>query len=157
MPKTKFQDFIFTIIMVTFMVYTMVCYNVAVNMGGLTNQTFVVALGELPIMVAIAFIFEFFLIGKLAQKLAFKFVNPKKDKPIFVTLAISTMTVCLMCPIMSFFGSVLFSYDGMSNVISRWLQISVLNFPMALCWQLFYAGPFVRFVFRKIFAKQLEK
>lgn len=62
MPKTKFQDFIFTIIMVTFMVYTMVCYNVAVNMGGLTNQTFVVALGELPIMVAIAFIFEFFLI-----------------------------------------------------------------------------------------------
>ena len=155
MPKTKFHDFIFTIIMVTFMVYTMVCYNVAVNMGGLTNQTFVVALGELPIMVAIAFIFEFFLIGKLAQKLAFKFVNPKKDKPIFVTLAISTMTVCLMCPIMSFFGSVLFGFDGMSNIISRWLQISVLNFPMALCSQLFYIGPCVRFIFKKIFRNNI--
>lgn len=37
MPKTKFQDFVYTIIMVICMVYTMICYNVAVNTGGLTN------------------------------------------------------------------------------------------------------------------------
>ena len=126
MPKTKFQDFVYTIIMVICMVYTMICYNVAANTGGLTNQVFVAALGELPIMGAIAFILEFFFIGKISQKLA-------------------------LCPIMSFFGSILFCFDGMSNVISRWLQICVLNFPMALCSQLFYIGPFVRFIFNKIF------
>lgn len=102
-------------------------------------------------MGAIAFILEFFFIGKLSQKLAFRLVDSKKDKLIFVTLAISTMIVCLMCPIMSFFGSILFSFDGMSNVISRWFQICVLNFPMALCSQLFYIGLFVRFIFNKIF------
>ena len=151
MPKTKFQDFIYTIIMVIVMVYGMICYNVAINMGGMNNKVFLAALGELPIMGAIAFILEFFFIGKLSQKLAFRLVNPKEDKPIFVILAISAIIVCLMCPIMSFFGSVLFSFDGVSNVIARWLQICIMNFPMALCSQLFYIGPFVRLIFNKIF------
>ena len=31
MPKTKFQEVIFTIIMVFFMVYAMICYNTALN------------------------------------------------------------------------------------------------------------------------------
>ena len=75
MPKTKFQDFIYTIIMVIIMVYAMICYNVAVNMGGMSNKVFIAALGELPIMGTIAFCLEFFLIGKLSQKIAFKMVN----------------------------------------------------------------------------------
>ena len=33
-------------------------------------------------MGAIAFILEFFFIGKLSQKLAFRLVDPRKDKPI---------------------------------------------------------------------------
>lgn len=151
MPKTKFQDFIYTIIMVIVMVYGMICYNVAINMGGMNNQVFLAALGELPIMGAIAFVLEFFFIGKLSQKLAFRLVNPKEDKPIFVILAISAIIVCLMCPIMSFFGSVLFGFNGIENVISKWIQTTVINFPMALCYQIFYAGPFVRFIFGKIF------
>ena len=55
---------------------------------------------------------------------------------------------------MSFFGSIFFNYEGMENIIAKWLQIAVLNFPMALCWQIFYAGPFVRFIFRKIFKEK---
>lgn len=31
MPKTKFQDFIYTIIMAALMVYVMVCYNIAIH------------------------------------------------------------------------------------------------------------------------------
>lgn len=31
MPKTKFQEVIFTIIMAFFMVYAMICYNTALN------------------------------------------------------------------------------------------------------------------------------
>lgn len=49
MPKNKFQEVIFTIIMATVMVYGMVVYNVALNMGEMTNQTFFIALHELPI------------------------------------------------------------------------------------------------------------
>lgn len=49
MLKNKFQEVIFTIIMATVMVYGMVVYNVALNMGEMTNQTFLIALHELPI------------------------------------------------------------------------------------------------------------
>ena len=67
MPKNKFQDVIFTIIMATIMVYGMVVYNVALNTGGVSGETFLAALHELPIMVPIAFVLEFFVIGKIAK------------------------------------------------------------------------------------------
>lgn len=151
MPKTKFQDFIFTIIMVIVMVYAMVCYNISINIGGMSNKVFIMALGELPIMGAIAFLLEFLLIGHITKKIAFNMVNPKETKPILMIIIISSLTVCFMCPLMSFFATVLFNYSGIGNLIANWLEITVKNFPMALCWQIFYAGPFVRFIFRKIF------
>ena len=43
-----------------------------------------------------------------------------------------------------------------SQIIAKWLQTSALNFPMALCWQVFFAGPFVRFLFRRIFPEKEE-
>lgn len=60
MPKNKFQDVIYTIIMASFMVYGMVVYNIALNTGGLTNESFLLALYELPIMIPVAFVLEFF-------------------------------------------------------------------------------------------------
>ncbi len=150
MPKTKFEDFIYTIIMAIVMVYGMVCYNICQNVGGMQNFIFLEAFKELPIMGVIAFLLEFFLIGKLAQKLAFQFMNPKKDKPLFVTIAISSIIVCLMCPIMSFFGCFLFGKETIDTLVVRWLQTFVLNFPMAFFYQIFYAGPFVRWIFKKI-------
>jgi hypothetical protein len=151
MPKTIFQDFIYTVIMVVVMVYGMICYNIAISTGGMSNQVFVIALGELPIMGTIAFLLEFFFVGKVSKKIAFRLVNPKEDKPILVTLAISAVIVSIMCPVMSFFGSVLFNFNGIENAIAKWLQIWVINFPMALCFQIFYAGPLVRLIFKKIF------
>ena len=38
MPKTKLQNVIFTIIMAFVMVYAMVCYNIAIDKGGMSNQ-----------------------------------------------------------------------------------------------------------------------
>lgn len=40
MPKNKFQEVIFTLIMVFFMVYAMICYNIkpSKNTGGNTNE-----------------------------------------------------------------------------------------------------------------------
>lgn len=157
MPKTKFQDFVYTIIMVIVMVYAMICYNIAIGMGEMNNSIFLIAFGELPIMGVIAFLLEFLFVGRVTKNIAFKVINPKQTQPIFITLIISSLIVCFMCPLMSFFATVLFNFSGMENLISTWLQITVRNFPMALCWQIFYAGPFVRFIFRKIFEKQLAK
>jgi hypothetical protein len=151
MPQTKFQDFIYTIIMVIIMVYGMVCYNIAINIGEMNNQVFVMALGEMPIMGTLAFLLEFFFIGNLSKKIAFRLVNSKEDKPIFVIIVMSAVIVCLMCPVMSFLGSVFFKFNGIENIISKWLQTWVINFPMALCFQIFYAGPLVRFIFKKKF------
>lgn len=131
--KTKFQDVIFTIIMVIVMVYAMVCYNVAIAMSGLNNQVFLEALKELPIMGAIAFILEFLIIGRIVKNITFKLLKPEKTQPIFITLLISALTVAFMCPIMSFIASLLFNYSGPANIIVNWFQTAVLNFPMALC------------------------
>ena len=48
MPKNKFQDVVFTIIMATIMVYGMVVYNVALNTGTVDGTTFIAAAHELP-------------------------------------------------------------------------------------------------------------
>ena len=37
MPKNKFQDVVFTIIMASVMVYGMVAYNIVLNTGSLEN------------------------------------------------------------------------------------------------------------------------
>ena len=157
MPKTKFQDFIYTIIMVIVMVYAMICYNIAIGMGEMNNNVFLMAFGELPIMGVIAFLLEFLFVGNIAKKIAFKLINPEKTQPIFIILIISSIIVCFMCPLMSFFATILFNFSGLENLVAVWLVISIRNFPMALCWQIFYAGPFVRFVFKKLFLKQLKE
>ena len=107
MPKNKFQDVVFTIIMATIMVYGMVVYNVALNTGAVTGKTFLMALHELPIMVPIAFVLEFFVVGKIARQLAFLVMRPD-DRPQFITYAISICICCIMCPIMSLAATILF-------------------------------------------------
>lgn len=156
MPKTKFQNIIFTLLMAFVMVYAMVCYNIAWNVGGMQNRVFVMALEEMVIMWPVAFLLEFFVVEHLSQKLAFRLVTPGRDKPIFILLAISSMIVCLMCPIMSLIATILFKNPG-SELIAVWLQTAAVNFPMALCWQIFFAGPLVRLIFRTIFRKQLQQ
>lgn len=152
MPKTKFQNIVFTIIMAVIMVYGMIVYNVALNTGGVTNRTFILALHELYIMAPIAFVLEFFIVEKLATKLAFTFMRPT-DRPQFITYAISTMIVCIMCPTMSLIATLLFKEPS----LGAWVQTFGMNMPMALIWQLLFCGPLVRLIFRTLFHKQLKK
>lgn len=151
MPQNKFQDAIFTILMAGCMVYGMICYNVTLNMGGVTGATFVAALHEMPIMWPIAFILEFFIIGKIAPMLAFKVMRPT-DRPQFITYAISFCICAMMCPIMSLIATILFK-DNPS--FATFIQTWGMNLPAAFLWQFCYCGPFVRLVFRTIFRKQL--
>lgn len=60
MPKTKFQNVIFTLMMSFLMVYAMICYNIALNMKGMSNLVFLNAFHELVIMWPVAFLLEFF-------------------------------------------------------------------------------------------------
>ena len=153
MPKNKFQDVVFTAIMATIMVYGMVVYNVALNTGDVSATTFVAALHELPIMVPIAFILEFFVVGKIARGLAFSVMTPQ-DRPQFITYAISICICCIMCPTMSLIATFLFKEPSFGTWIKTW----AMNFPMAICWQMFYCGPLVRLIFRLIFGrKQVEE
>ena len=76
MPKTKFQNIIFTLIMAFIMVYAMICYNISLNKGQMSNEVFLLAFHEMVIMWPAAFILEFFAVEKLATKLAFRFIRP---------------------------------------------------------------------------------
>lgn len=152
MPQTKFQNVVYTVIMAVIMVYGMIVYNVALNTGGVTNATFVMALHEMPIMVPIAIVLEFFVVEKLATKLAFTVVRPT-DRPQIITYAISTMIVCIMCPTMSLIATLLFKEPSFGT----WVQTWGCNMPMALIWQLLFAGPLTRLIFRSIFRGQLNR
>ena len=154
MPKNKFQEVIFTIIMVFVMVYAMICYNIVLNTGTMTNETFLLAFHELTFMGPIAFILDFFIIGGLAKKIAFGIVDMRRDNPFHLVLAISAVSVAFMCPCMSFAATELIKQAPASQIIPTWLQTTAMNFPMAFFWQIFYAGPFVRFIFGKLFPEK---
>ena len=107
-------------------------------------------------MYVIAGVLEFFLIGKIAHKLVFKAIIPKEQPSIIVSYAISIVIVSFMCPIMSFIATIFISKPEISQFVVTWLQSMVLSFPMALCFQLFYAGPLVRFIFSLIFREKAK-
>ena len=136
--------------MVFVMVYAMICYNIALNIGGLQNHVFLDAFHELVIMGPIAFILDALVVARIAEKKAFQMVDPTKENPFHLVLAISVVSVICMCPLMSLAATILFKNPG-KEFVAVWLQTTAFNFPMALCWQLFFAGPFVRFVFGLIF------
>ena len=141
-----------TTIMACIMVYGMIVYNVALATGGVTNATFGMVLHEMPIMVPVAFVLEFFIVEKLATKLAFTVVRPT-DRPQLITYAISTMIVCIMCPTMSLIATLLFKQPSFGT----WVHTFGCNMPMALIWQLLYCGPLTRLIFRTLFRRSLAQ
>ena len=153
MPKTLPERIFFTIVMAAIMVYGMIVYNVALNTNGVTNATFVMALHEMPIMVPVAFVLEFFVVEKLATKLAFLFMRPT-DRPQFITYAVSICICCIMCPIMSLIATMLFKD---THTFGTFIQTWGMNFPCAVLWQMFYCGPLVRLIFRLIFREKKSK
>lgn len=151
MPKNKFQDVVFTIIMASIMVYGMVVYNIVLNTGSLQNWCFLGAFHEWPIMVLIAIALELVFVGKLAMKVAFRLVNPREAGPTQTMLAISAASTWLMCPFMSFFATLLFKDSHNAQFVAIWIQTTVMNFPMALMLQFFFAGPITRRIFGALF------
>lgn len=152
MPKTKFQEFIYGVLMTFFMVLAMELYNTGLRMHGLTNAGIPIALKEMVIMFPICFVMGFFFIDRLAPKIAFRMVTPGVDRDILVTVVRASVTVAFMCPIMSFWATLIFKQPGIEFILV-WLQTFACNFPMAFFWQIFFCGPLVRRLFRLLFAR----
>lgn len=156
MPKTKFQSFIFTLIMVFCMVFCMTVYTIAIDMGGLNYTAFSIAIKEMWIEYVIVFALIFFIITRLAQKLAFRIFTAGEDKPIFVILSIQTFTVALIVPAITLIAT--FIHNGATTEwFVQWIQTAVVCFPMAYFLQILFVGPLVRKIFKIIFRKQLSK
>lgn len=168
MPKTKGQGVVFGIFMSIFMAYGMEVYNVAIKMGytimpgglsNMKNEVFLEALKEAAYMWVFVFIFSNLFGNKLGHKISSKIIQPEKDNPFFITLMISACTVLVMCPTMSLVATVLFSYIFQHKPVTQffaiWFGTLLKNFPMALLWNLFAAGPITRLCFRRIFKKQM--
>lgn len=51
---------------------------------------------------------------------------------------------------MSMVATLAFKQPPVDELIATWLQTVALNFPMALLWQLFIAGPAVRAAVRRV-------
>lgn len=151
MPKSLGQEILFTILMVFVMVYAMICYNIALAMGGLSNSVFLLAFHELPIMAPIAFVIDFFIVGPIAKKITFSKFNPEQTNPVFIILSISICSVWMMCPLISLAATILFKGGFQKEMISIWLQTTAFNYPMAAFWQLLVAGPLVRAIFGLMF------
>ena len=140
--------------MVFVMVYGMIIYNMCLETGGMQNSHFLNAFHEMWFMGPIAFVLDFFLYGHLSKWIAFRIIDPKSSQPILIVLTISAVTVCLMCPTMSLAATLLIKQPEWSRLAVAWMETTVKNFPMALCWQIFLAGPLVRKIFRVIFVRQ---
>ena len=166
MPETRVEKLIFGIFMSVSMAIGMEIYNVAISMGyaaqvgglsSMRNVVFPAALVEASYMWIFVFIFSNLWGNRGGRALAAKIIRPGQDNPFFVTLVISGCTVLVMCPTMSMVAALLFSvvpgYAAITELPAVWVGTLIKNFPMALLWNFFAAGPLSRLLFRSIFRR----
>lgn len=95
----------------------------------------------------------------LSFKMASKMFDPRKTHPMIFETVIISCTVLIMCPAMSFIAAWLYYpyYAGFHilTLLANWLKLICLNFPFAFFSQIFFIQPVVRWVFGKIFAKDI--
>ena len=169
MPETKTEKIIFGVLMSVTMAIGMEVYNVAIKMGynampgglsNMTNQVFPDALVEAAYMWIFVFLFSNLWGNRLGHALAARIIRPEQDNPFFITLMISSCTVLVMCPTMSMVAAILFNVILSGNPVSQlpaiWVGTVIKNFPMALLWNLFAAGPLSRLLFRCLFRRKAK-
>ena len=101
------------------------------------------------------------MVGGLTFKLASRVFNPTKNHPMLFESAIICATVCIMCPSMSLLATLFYFPYGQAKlgflvVLCRWLKLICYNLPFAYFSQMFFIQPFVRFIFSKLFKKDVE-
>lgn len=165
MPENKKEGLIYALITVIITVPCFVFYCLSIENGGILNVDPKFALLLIPIEFVLAYLSEIFIGSPLSTKLALKAINPSEYKPMIVETAIICATVGIMCPLMSFYATILykgifpafiFHETGITLVnffkffIPNFLETIVLNFPFALLGQLFFIQPITRKIFKLI-------
>ena len=166
MPQNRKQGLIFGILMSVTMAYGMEVYNVAWKMGiptmpggfsNLTNDVFLAALAEASYMWLFVLLFSSLWGTRGGAALARRIVDPARDGALVQGVARTCCTVLVMCPTMSLVATILFNVvlGGMpaAQLPAIWVGTVIKNFPMALLWNLFAAGPVSRLVFEKCFSR----
>lgn len=181
MPQNKFQKAVFAFITVVITVHAYVFYSLYVINGSLftslTGEASVLsairAIGGVPafgtnlpiwsiilIEFAFAFTLENLVGSPLSFKLACKVFDPKTTHPVLFETAIICATVAIMCPAMSLIAAAIYyPYSTpygfhVATFLANWLKLVCYNFPFAFFTQLFFIQPFVRTLFKAIFAKR---
>lgn len=163
MPKNKKEKLLFTIIVVTITIPCFVTYCMSYENGGIMNINMQEWLIFACIEWVLAVLSAEFIANPLAEKLALRAIDPKKNDQMIVVAAITCATAFIMCVWMSFLATILYKaivpnvagwgwdpeYFRMA-FIPMWLQTVVLNFPFALLGQLFFIQPLSRTIFKKI-------
>lgn len=180
MPRNQFQRMVFAFLTVVITVHAYVFYSLYVVNGNLlmeitgadsvihaiNTQGGVYMFGTmLPIwaVVLIEFCFayslECLLGSPLSFKMASKMFDPRRNHPMIFETVIISCTVLIMCPAMSFIAAWLYYpyYSGfnMFTLLANWLKLVCYNFPFAFFSQVFFIQPVVRWLFGKIFAKDI--
>ena len=167
MPANRKEGLIYALITVLITVPCFVFYCLIIENGGLLNVNVKFALLVIPIEFTLAYLSEIFIGSPLSTKLALKTISPKEYKPMIVETAIICATVCIMCPLMSFYATILYKgifpafvfhksitlISFLKCFIPNFLQTVVINFPFALLGQLFLIQPITRRIFKFIFHK----
>ena len=151
MGETKFQKFIFTLMMCFGMVLGMTIYNMLLN-EGFHPQFFNNLLKDFWLGFFVALLLDIFIIGKIAKPIAFKILKPTKTtKEIKVILTISTCMVVGMVLLMSMYGAIV-AVGFNSTALKIYPLCIARNFIVALPLNLLIVSPLVRMSFNKLFA-----
>jgi hypothetical protein len=148
-PKTKIQDIVFTLMMIPVMVVWMVLYNTALSPQGLAGISAHTLVEILELCLA-ALVIEVPVVSPIAHRIAFKIIDRTSCRPLFRPAVVGLCMVSMMCPYMSFMAMVLLGKFTADAWLSTWGSMILLNYPMALCWQIFAAGPAVRAAFARL-------
>ena len=103
-----------------------------------------------PLMYAVI-VLESLVGGKVAHRLTFRLLDASKTPALLITVFMGAFTCWTMCPMMSMVAALAFKHPTIENILAVWIQTVALNFPMALLWRLFIAGPAVRAVARRLY------
>ncbi|MBE7017268.1 MAG: hypothetical protein E7420_03830 [Ruminococcaceae bacterium] len=157
MPKTTFQRVVFTCLGVLLMATTMATYNKYLVYGEFSLELFrqvgIAFLQKAPV----AFLLQFFVVQKFAGKQAAKY--PTDNKILYQCIR-TGFTVLLMCPIMCLYSNIINMINfgwTFGQLMEAWISKMPVNWVFAFGVQIWLLGPINRFLFSKIFKKQLAK
>lgn len=145
MPTNKKEGIIFTTLMCFLMVFGMSFYNLMLHDALSINKLLV---GLVPGFI-VAFILDVFIVGIVAKKIAFNLSFINKNSKLQLILTISCLMVIGMVTFMSIFGLVFENGFG-SISIASYSHTWIMNFIIALPYQLVIVGPISRTILKKI-------